>query len=66
MDPEKIREARGFEREKLKENAVAALVANDETRRQYLNIALQVDRLFKSLLPDPAANEFGPLCKCFV
>ena len=65
VDPEKIRDARGFEREKLREDAVAALVANDETRRQYLNIALQVDRLFKSLLPDPAANEFGPLCKVF-
>ena len=25
----------------------------------------QVDALFKSLLPDPAANEFGPICKVF-
>ena len=24
-----------------------------------------VDRLFKSLLPDVAANEFGPICKVF-
>ena len=39
IDPAKIRDARGFEREKLKEDAVAALVVNDETRRQYLNLA---------------------------
>ena len=56
---------RGFEREKLKEDAVAAFVVNDETRRQYLNLAAAVDALFKSLLPDAAANEFGPICKVF-
>jgi type I restriction enzyme, R subunit len=57
-----IRDARGFEREKLKEDAVAALVVNDETRGQYLNLASAVDSIFKSLLPDAAAHEFGPIC----
>ncbi len=65
MDPAKIRDARGFEREKLKEDAVAALVVNDETRRQYLNLASAVDSLFKSLLPDAAAFEFSPICNVF-
>jgi type I restriction enzyme, R subunit len=65
IDAAKIRDARGFEREKLKEDAVAALVINDETRRQYLNLARAVDSLFKSLLPDAAAYEFGPLCNVF-
>jgi type I restriction enzyme R subunit len=63
--PAKIRDARGFEREKLKEDAVAALVVNDETRRQYLNLAAAVNALFKSLLPDASAFEFGPICNVF-
>ena len=65
IDPAKIRDARGFEREKLKEDAVAAFVVNDETRRQYLNLAAAVDSIFKSLLPDAAASEFSPICNVF-
>jgi type I restriction enzyme R subunit len=65
VDPAKIRDARGFEREKLKEDAVAAFVVNDDTRRRYLNLAGYVDKMFKSLLPDASANEFGPVCKVF-
>jgi type I restriction enzyme, R subunit len=65
IDPAKIRDSRGYEREKLKEDAVAALVVNDETRRQYLNLAAAVNALFKSLLPDDAAFEFSPICNVF-
>jgi type I restriction enzyme R subunit len=65
VNPATIRDARGWEREKLKDDAVAALVVNDETRRQYLNLATAVDALFKSLLPDASAFEFGPICNVF-
>jgi type I restriction enzyme R subunit len=65
VNPATIQEARGFERVKLVEDAVAALVVNDDTRRGYLSRAGYVDSLFKSLLPDVAANEFGPICKVF-
>jgi type I restriction enzyme R subunit len=65
IDPAAIRAARGYEREKLKEDAVAALVVNDETRRQYLNLATAVGSLFKSLLPDASAYEFSPICNVF-
>ena len=65
VDPAKIRDTRGFDREKLKEDAVSALVVNDETRRQYLNLATGVDSLFKSLLPDAAAFEFSAICNVF-
>ncbi len=50
---------------KLVDDAVAALAVNDDTRRGYLSRAAYVDSLFKSLLPDTAANEFGPVCKVF-
>ena len=65
VNPATIQEARGFERVKLVEDAVAAFVVNDDTRRGYLSRAGYVDNLFKSLLPDTAANEFGPICKAF-
>jgi type I restriction enzyme, R subunit len=65
VDPVAIQEATGFDREKLKDDAVAAFVINDETRRRYLLLAGSVDRLFKSFLPDVAANEFTAICKVF-
>ena len=65
VNPSKIQDARGFERVKLVEDAVAALVVNDDTRRSYLSRASYVDSMFKSLLPDTTANEFSPICKVF-
>jgi type I restriction enzyme, R subunit len=65
VNPATIQQARGFDRVKLVEDAVAAFVVNDDTRRSYLNRAGYVDSLFKSLLPDTAANEFSPVCKVF-
>jgi type I restriction enzyme R subunit len=65
VDPVAIQTATGFDREKLKDDAVAAFVVNDETRRRYLQLAGNVDRLFKSLLPDVDANEFTAICKVF-
>ena len=65
VNPATIHDARGFERVKLVEDAVAAFVVNDDTRRGYLSRAGYVDSLFKSLLPDAAAGEFGPTCKVF-
>ena len=65
VDPAAIQEATGFDREKLKDDSVAAFVVNDEIRRRFLHLAGNVDRLFKSLLPDVAANEFSAICKVF-
>jgi type I restriction enzyme R subunit len=65
VNPATIRDARGYEREKLKEDAVAALVVTDDTRSRYLNLATAVGALFKSLLPDAAAFEFSPICNVF-
>jgi type I restriction enzyme R subunit len=59
VDLEGIMAASGFEREKLKEDAVATFVIDDKTRRRFMESAGHVEKLFKSLLPDPAASEFG-------
>ena len=58
-----ILKASGFEREKLKEDAVAAFVVTDGIRHQFMGAVANVEKLFKSLLPDPAANEFGAIRK---
>lgn len=65
VEVEKVRDAEGFERERLKGEAVDAFLVNDDTRRRFLLHVAQVNRLYKALLPDPAANQFGPLRKVF-
>ena len=57
-----ISSAVGFERVSLLDNAVEALLASDETKRQYLALAGQVATLYRAVLPDPAANELAPRC----
>ncbi|MCA9643601.1 MAG: type I restriction endonuclease subunit R [Myxococcales bacterium] len=59
VDVAAIRDARGFERERLKADAVEALVATDELKRRFLVHASHVGGLFKSLLPDERAWEFS-------
>jgi type I restriction enzyme R subunit len=63
VDLEAIMAAAGFQREKLKEDAVATFVIDDKTRRRFMESVGHVEKLFKSLLPDPAANEFGAIRK---
>jgi type I restriction enzyme R subunit len=63
VDLEAIRDSSGFQREKLKDDAIATFVIDDRTRRRFMELDGHVEKLFKSLLPDPAANEFGPIRK---
>ena len=65
IDPSKIQVAAGFERVRLIDDAVDAILVNDETKRKYLSLATNVDRLFRAILPDVAANDFGPARKLF-
>jgi type I restriction enzyme R subunit len=60
---DKILTAAGFEREKLKDDAVAAFVLTDDIRHQFFGLARNVEKIFKSLLPDPTANQFGSMRK---
>jgi len=56
----RLESARGFERIKLLDDAVDAILANDETKLKYLSLAGRVALLYRAILPDPAALEFGP------
>jgi type I restriction enzyme R subunit len=54
-----IQTAEGFARVGLLDDAVEALVASEEVKRRYLDLANTVQRLYKAVLPDPAAREFA-------
>ncbi len=56
-----IREVAGFSRVKLLDEAVEAIVENDESKEQYRSLTNNVTKLYKAILPDPLANEFGEI-----
>lgn len=45
---------------KLLDDAVEAIIEDDETKKAYLQRATRVTRIFKAILPDPLANELAP------
>lgn len=47
-----------FTRIKLIEDAIEGLVINDDSRDAFLNLAAQVERLFKAILPDERVNPY--------
>jgi type I restriction enzyme, R subunit len=55
-----------FQRMALIQAAVDALVVNDESKKHYLTLAAAVARLYKAILPDPAANTFSEIVALFV
>jgi len=59
-DIEPILHSAGFERIALMDDAVEKIIVNDELKSKYLALATNVDRLFKAILPDTRAAEFGP------
>lgn len=65
IDIEEILSSSGFERVKLRSDAVEAILVNEETKKEYLSMALIVHKLFKAILPDPAADELAPKIRLF-
>jgi type I restriction enzyme R subunit len=55
VDLIELRDAKGFTHIALRDAAVEALLVDEETRTGFLAAARQVRKLFKALLPDPAA-----------
>ncbi|MYB67446.1 MAG: type I restriction endonuclease subunit R [Gemmatimonadetes bacterium] len=58
-----IQEAEGFARIRLLDDAVEALVAPEAIKRQFLDLANNVQRLYKAVLPDPTVGEFAAQVK---
>ena len=62
---EPIIAAKGFERVKLLDGAVDAVLIDDNTKKRFINFSNTVNRIYKAILPDPEANEFVPICALF-
>jgi type I restriction enzyme R subunit len=58
IDLDAILSAEGFDRMQLKREAVEALLVSQETTQQFFILVRDVNRLFKSILPDKVATDF--------
>lgn len=47
------------------DDSVEQVIANDDLKRRFLALASTVERLFRAVLPHPAANEFGTIRALF-
>jgi type I restriction enzyme R subunit len=65
IEAEPIIAAKGFERVKLLDEAVDAVLVNDTIKKRFINLSNTVNRIYKAILPDPEANEFVPVCALF-
>lgn len=62
----KIISAKGFEKVKLLDDAVDAILENDDSKKQFLLLAAKVNNLFRAILPDKIANDLYPDCLLIV
>jgi type I restriction enzyme R subunit len=54
-----------FARTKLWDDAVEAILINDDSKQRYLALTQNANKLYKAILPDPAAGEFNPSLYAF-
>jgi len=57
IEPAAIKEAQGFEKIALLDDAVEQLIDTDETKKTYLGMAATVSRVYRAILPDPLTKE---------
>jgi type I restriction enzyme R subunit len=62
IDLDKLTKADGFERVKYLDDAVEAILVNDDTKGRYATHVQVVTRLFRAIKPDPAVKDFMPIC----
>ncbi len=60
IDVDQLRQASAWDYIRLRDEAVEGLLASEETKQKYLDLARNVDRLFKAILPDSRAGDYGP------
>ncbi|MDP9353311.1 MAG: DUF3387 domain-containing protein, partial [Chloroflexota bacterium] len=57
----RIDSAHGWDKLHLLDEAVEAILENDDAKRQFLALSARVNILYKAILPDPAATEYQPV-----
>lgn len=60
IDPEAIKEANGFEKVALLDDAVEKLLESEDTRKAFINLARAVSRVYRAILPDTLAKDLAP------
>jgi type I restriction enzyme R subunit len=55
---DKIISVDAFPKIKLIDDAIDAILQNEESKKKYMSMALSVQSLYKAMLPDPKATEF--------
>jgi type I restriction enzyme R subunit len=66
IDLNRLEGAKDLELLRLLDDAVNAVLVNDDIKRRYLSLAGNVNRLYKAILPDPQAHEFAKARALFV
>ncbi len=61
IDLAAIQAAEGFQKLRLLDNAVEAILVSEESKKRFLALANDVARLYKAILPDAAATEYAPI-----
>jgi len=62
IDLDKIERAEAFERIRLIEDVENEILINDDSKQGYLQLASNVSKLYKAILPDPIAGELVSIC----
>jgi type I restriction enzyme R subunit len=65
IDPAKIRAAEGMQKLELLNDAVDSLLASDETKKKYMAMVGNINKLYSAILPDPMAGDFNTERKTF-
>jgi type I restriction enzyme R subunit len=65
IDTDKIVRADKLEKIKLLDEAVDAILINDESKKRYLLLEANVRKLYKAILPDPKARNYTEICAIF-
>jgi type I restriction enzyme R subunit len=60
VDLDAIRAAQGFARIAKLDDARDAMLVSEEVQKRFLAMASRAARIYKAILPDPAAKEFAP------
>src|SRR5208337_4388592 len=66
IDVNEVLKARNLQKIKLLDDSVDAILVNDESKQKFLNLAGNINRLFKAIKPDPAINELLPQCTLYL
>lgn len=60
INTERIKEALGFEKIALLDDAVEAIITDDDSKKTFMGLARGISRVYRAILPDPAASAIAP------